>query len=413
MTNYPQQPLTGTNRGMGENPLSDPGIRMILSISPLDGSLRPLPQDLSIQELANGSMRISYPDGSVRELIPGAEGEGRMITTLADGARIQSDLSMGEGQVTLASISSTGEKSFLSLNENGANMQRITPGGTVFNVIPESASELVQSFREAEAFAQAEELRQDEQFLANQEFGEWNNFGKPAEWQPEQNWQPPEQNWQPEQNFQQTQHFAPQFEYGVHQPPSFMPSQGVWQPDQNFQQAQHFAPQFEYGVEEGVQEGVHQFHYPTWLASQGNWQPDQNFQQAQHFAPQFEYGVEEGVQEGVHQFHYPTWLASQGNWQPDQNFQQAQHFAPQFEEGVHQYPSFMPPQGDWQPPAVHGFAPAPFTDASGFPVKDSTGIAFAGGPQAFDGQMSNVAFGELAPEAEFGFDTSTQEQTPQ
>ena len=318
MTNYPQQPLTGTNRGMGENPLSDPGIRMILSISPLDGSLRPLPQDLSIQELANGSMRISYPDGSVRELIPGAEGEGRMITTLADGARIQSDLSMGEGQVTLASISSTGEKSFLSLNENGANMQRITPGGTVSNVIPESASELVQSFREAEAFAQAEELRQDEQFLANQEFGEWNNFGKPAEWQPEQ-------------NFQQTQHFAPQFEYGVeygvHQPPSFMPSQGVWQPDQNFQQTQHFAPQFEYGV--------------------------------------------------------------------------------------HQPPSFMPPQQNWQPPAVHGFAPAPFTDASGFPVKDSTGIAFAGGPQAFDGQMSNVAFGELAPEAEFGFDTSTQEQTPQ
>ena len=321
MTNYPQQPLTGTNRGMGENPLSDPGIRMILSISPLDGSLRPLPQDLSIQELANGSMRISYPDGSVRELIPGAEGEGRMITTLADGARIQSDLSMGEGQVTLASISSTGEKSFLSLNENGANMQRITPGGTVFNVIPESASELVQSFREAEAFAQAEELRQDEQFLANQEFGEWNNFGKPAEWQPEQNWQPPEQNWQPpeqnwqpEQNFQQTQYFAPQFEYGVHQPPSFMPSQGVWQPDQS-------------------------------------WQPPQH------------------------------------NWQP--------------------------PQQNWQPPAVHGFAPAPFTDASGFPVKDSTGIAFAGGPQAFDGQMSNVAFGELAPEAEFGFDTSTQEQTPQ
>jgi hypothetical protein len=321
MTNYPQQPLTGTNRGMGENPLSDPGIRMILSISPLDGSLRPLPQDLSIQELANGSMRISYPDGSVRELIPGAEGEGRMITTLADGARIQSDLSMGEGQVTLASISSTGEKSFLSLNENGANMQRITPGGTVSNVIPESASELVQSFREAEAFAQAEELRQDEQFLANQEFGEWNNFGKPAEWQPEQNWQPPEQNWQPpeqnwqpEQNFQQTQYFAPQFEYGVHQPPSFMPSQGVWQPDQS-------------------------------------WQPPQH------------------------------------NWQP--------------------------PQQNWQPPAVHGFAPAPFTDASGFPVKDSTGIAFAGGPQAFDGQMSNVAFGELAPEAEFGFDTSTQEQTPQ
>ena len=355
MTNYPQQPLTGTNRGMGENPLSDPGIRMILSISPLDGSLRPLPQDLSIQELANGSMRISYPDGSVRELIPGAEGEGRMITTLADGARIQSDLSMGEGQVTLASISSTGEKSFLSLNENGANMQRITPGGTVSNVIPESASELVQSFREAEAFAQAEELRQDEQFLANQEFGEWNNFGKPAEWQPEQNWQPPEQNWQPpEQNFQQTQHFAPQFEYGVHQPPSFMPPQQNWQPEQNFQQTQHFAPQFEYGVHQP----------PSFMPSQGVWQPEQ------------------------------SWQPPQQNWQPPQQ-------------------NWQPPQQNWQPPAVHGFAPPPFTDASGFPVKDSTGIAFAGGPQAFDGQMSNVAFGELAPEAEFGFDTSTQEQTPQ
>ena len=349
MTNYPQQPLTGTNRGMGENPLSDPGIRMILSISPLDGSLRPLPQDLSIQELANGSMRISYPDGSVRELIPGAEGEGRMITTLADGARIQSDLSMGEGQVTLASISSTGEKSFLSLNENGANMQRITPGGTVFNVIPESASELVQSFREAEAFAQAEELRQDEQFLANQEFGEWNNFGKPAEWQPEQNWQPPEQN---------------------------------------FQQTQYFAPQFEYGVEEGVQEGVHQ--YPSFMPPQGDWQPDQNFQQAQHFAPQFEYGVHQP----------PSFMPPQQNWQPEQSWQPPQQ-------------NWQPPQQNWQPPAVHGFAPAPFTDASGFPVKDSTGIAFAGGPQAFDGQMSNVAFGELAPEAEFGFDTSTQEQTPQ
>ena len=164
MTNYPQQPPSGANRGLGENPLADPSVRMILSMSPLDGSLRPLPAELSVQELANGAMRVSYPDGSVRELIPGAEGEGRMITTLADGTRIQSDLSMGEGLVTLASISSTGEKAFLSLNENGANMQRITSDGNVSNVIPESASELVQSFREAEAFVQAEELREQEQF---------------------------------------------------------------------------------------------------------------------------------------------------------------------------------------------------------------------------------------------------------
>ena len=245
MTNYPQQPPTGANRGMGESPLSDPGVRMILSISPLDGSLRPLPSDLSVQELASGAMRISFPDGSVRELIPGAEGEGRMITTLTDGTRIQSDLGMGEGQVTLASISSTGEKSFLSLNENGANMQRITSDGNVSNVIPESASELVQSFREAEAFAQAEELREQEQFQATQEFGEWNNFGKPAEWQPEQSWQPP-------------QHFAPQFDQGFSQPAAYMPPQ-------------HFAPQFDQGFSQSA----------AYMPPQGFWQPPA----AQGFAP--------------------------------------------------------------------------------------------------------------------------------
>ncbi|MFZ9442270.1 MAG: hypothetical protein ACO26Z_06170, partial [Candidatus Nanopelagicaceae bacterium] len=192
MTNYPQQPSPGPNRGMGENPLADPGVRMILSMSPKDGSLRPLPADLSIEELSNGSLRVAFPDGSVRELIPGAEGEGRMITTLTDGTRIQSDLTMGDGQVTVASISSTGEKTFLSLNENGASMQRITPAGEISNVVPESAAELVQSFREAEAFAQAEEMREQEQFQENTEFGDWNNFGKPGDWQPEQNWQPPQ-----------------------------------------------------------------------------------------------------------------------------------------------------------------------------------------------------------------------------
>ena len=346
MTNYPQQPLAGNNPGMGEGSLSDPGIRMILSISPLDGSMRPLPADLSIQELANGSMRVSYPDGSVRELIPGADGEGRMITTLADGARIQSDLSMGVGQVTLASISSTGEKSFLSLNENGANMQRITPEGTVSNVIPESAAELVQSFREAEAFAQAEELRQDEQFNANQEFGEWNNFGKPAEWQPEQNWQPP---------------FDP---YG----------NGIGISSRlDQQEAQLIAPAQEFGE-------WNNFGKPAEWQPEQNWQPDYNFQQPQHFAPHYE--------QFAGGFNQPAaFMPPQGNWQP--------------------------PQENWQPPAAHGFAPPPFTDASGFPVKDVSGIAFADGPQAFDGQLSNAAFSELAPEAEFGFDTSTQEQTPQ
>jgi hypothetical protein len=116
MTNYPQQPMNGITRGMGDDRLADPSLRMILAMSPQDGAIKPLPADLSIQELANGSLRVTYPDRSVRELIPGAEGEGRMITTLSDGTRIQSDLTMGDGQVTVASISYTGEKNFISLN---------------------------------------------------------------------------------------------------------------------------------------------------------------------------------------------------------------------------------------------------------------------------------------------------------
>jgi hypothetical protein len=177
---------------MGESPLADPTVRMILAMSPQDGAIKPLPTDLKINELANGSIRAAFPDGSVRELIPGAEGEGRMITTLADGARIQSDLTVGNGQVTVASISSTGEKTFLSLNENGASMQRISAAGEVSNAVPESATELVQSFREVEAFTQAEEFRAQEQFQENTEFGDWNNFGKPADMQPDQSWQPPQ-----------------------------------------------------------------------------------------------------------------------------------------------------------------------------------------------------------------------------
>ena len=239
MTNYPQRPNidsarapqgpgqrgpanpeASVDRGIGENPLADPSVRMVLSMSPQDGSIKPLPANLEFVEQANGSVRVSFPDGSVRELIPGASGEGRMITTLSDGTRIQSDLTFGEGQVSVSSISSTGEKTLLSLNENGANMQRVTADGQVSSFIPDSAPELIQSYREAEAFAQAEELRQQEEFQGNQEFGEWNNYGKPADWQPEQNWQPPQGNWQP-----------PQGDY-FPQPMAYQPPQGNWQPPQ-------------------------------------------------------------------------------------------------------------------------------------------------------------------------------------
>ena len=127
VTSYPQNPnreivrdqQEAGQRGPGDNPLADPGIRMVLSMSPQDGAIKPLPENLAFTEQPNGSVRFSFPDGSVRELIPGASGEGRMITTLADGTRIQSDLTFGEGQVSVSSISSTGEKTLLSLNEIG------------------------------------------------------------------------------------------------------------------------------------------------------------------------------------------------------------------------------------------------------------------------------------------------------
>lgn len=357
MTNYAQQPPSGANRGLGENPLADPSVRMILSMSPLDGSLRPLPAELSVQELANGAMQVSYPDGSVRELIPGAQGEGRMITTLADGTRIQSDLSMGEGQVTLASISSTGEKAFLSLNENGANMQRITSDGNVSNVIPESAPELVQSFREAEAFSQVEELREHGQFQANPEFGEWNNFGKPADWQPEQSWQPTQGNWQPDHNFQTPQYFAPQFDPG------------------------HFAPQFDPGFPQAsAYMPPQQFGEWNNYGNPGEWQPAQN------------------------------WQPPQQNWQPDYNFQPPQYFAPQFDQysgGFNQGTPFMPPQG---------FAAFPVTDQSGFPVHDASWAGFAGGQGAYDGTFPVQSIDDVPSDVnnvDDGFDTQPQEETPQ
>ena len=336
MTSYPQQPLNGVTRGLAENRLADPGVRLILSMSPQNGAVKPLPENLDFQELSNGSFKVTFPDGSIRELVPGAEGEGRMVTTLPDGTRIQSDLMMTDGQVTIASISSTGEKTFLSLNENGANMQRITSDGEVSNVIPESAPELIQSFREAEAFSQAEELREQVQFQANSDFGDWNNFGKPADWQPEQNWQPP------------------QFDGGYNQPnfnqPSagFMPPQGNWQPEQNWQPPQQFG---------------------EFMPPHGNWQP-----------PQFDGGYNQPI------FNQPPtpYMPLQGNWQPPQFMQPTQNWQPlamnyateQFATPANvldalssmsgttsygdmnqiplQQAEFIPPQGNWQPTQFDG-----------------------------------------------------------
>ena len=431
MTNYPQQPSPGPNRGMGENPLADPGVRMILSMSPKDGSLRPLPADLSIEELSNGSLRVAFPDGSVRELIPGAEGEGRMITTLTDGTRIQSDLTMGDGQVTVASISSTGEKTFLSLNENGASMQRITPAGEISNVVPESAAELVQSFREAEAFAQAEEMREQEQFQENTEFGDWNNFGKPGDWQPEQNWQPPQgeffqkpeyagSNWvdagngswiaplQPDA-FQQPQHWQPpqNFDGGFNQPmynqppaasfggPHFGGAQGIidtngypqplaaFMPTQQFGEfappPQNWQPPQQFGE-------WNNFGKPVNWQPETNWQPPQNFdggfnqpmynQPPTAFMPPQQFGE---------QMPPAAFAPPQGNWQPPQNFDGG------FNQPMYNQPpaAFAPPQGNWQPPAT-GFAPPPPTDASGFPITAVGASAF--GPAA---AFANASFEQV------------------
>ena len=352
MTNYPQRPNIDSaaapqgpgqrgpanpepnmDRGRGENPLADPGVRMVLSMSPQDGSIKPLPADLEFVELPSGSVRFSFPDGSVRELLPGASGEGRMITTLADGTRIQSDLTFGEGQVSVSSISSTGEKTLLSLNENGANLQRVTADGQISNFIPDSAPELMQSYREAEAFAQAEELRQQEEFQNNQEFGGWNNYGKPTDWQPEQNWQPPQGNWQP-----------PQGDY-FPQPMAFQPPQGNWQPPQG-----DYFPKPDYAGNNWVDNGN-----GSWIAPI---QPDA-FQQPMGYAPPQQFGEWNNYGKPADWQPEQNWQPPQGNWQPPQGDYLPQPMAyqppqgnwqpPQFDQGFQQPMAYQPPQGDYFP----------------------------------------------------------------
>jgi len=338
MTNYPQQPEFNAARGAqgtGESPPIDPGVRMILSMSPQDGSLRPLPADLQIQESADGTMNVTYPDGSIRQLIPGAEGEGRMITTLADGTRIQSDLTFGEGQVSVSSISSTGDKTLLSLNENGANMQRVTADGQVFSFIPDSAPELIESFREAEAFAQEQDFQRQEDFQSNQQYGEWNNYGKPADWQPEQNWQPPQGN------YIQPQNFGPQFggpEFGGPQPMPFAPMQ-----PQNFGGNDFGRP--DYAGNNWVDNGN-----GSWIAPV---QPDAFPQPQGNYMPSQNYGLPSANQASIAAaawapqsalFHQP-----EQNWQPPQgNYMQPQNFGPQFggPQGIidtNGFPGLMPP----------------------------------------------------------------------
>jgi len=472
MTNYPQQPQFNApqvpQETFGDSPLTDPTVRMILSMSPQDGSLRPLPADLQFQESADGTMNVTYPDGSIRQLIPGAEGEGRMITTLADGTRIQSDLTFGEGQVSVSSISSTGEKTLLSLNENGANMQRVTADGQVFSFIPDSAPELIESFREAEAFAQEKDFQSQEDFQSNQQYGEWNNYGKPADWQPEQNWQPPQGDFMPPQNF------GPQFGGDNFGRPDYAGNNwvdngnGSWiapiQPDA-FPQPQQYGEWNNYGK-------------PADWQPQQNWQPPQgNYIQPQNFGAQFggpEFGGPQPMpfapmppqNFGGNDFGRPdyagnnwvdngngSWIAPiqpnafqqpQQNWQPPQSdYIQPQNFGPQFggpEFGGPQPMPFapMPPQnfggndfgrpdyagnnwvdngnGSWIAPVQNWQPPQP-SDASGFfkpNPTDGSGFPFA--PEAnapsFDGSSPIVeivtSFDE-APNDEW----NNPEQAPQ
>ena len=354
MTNYPQYMNNEPARGAGSGPLNDPGMRMILSISPQDGSLRPLPSDVRVQESQNGTLNVTYPDGSVRQLIPGAEGEGRMITTLADGTRIQSDLTFGEGQVSVSSISSTGEKTLLSLNQNGANMQRVTSDGQVSSFIPDSAPELIESFREVEAFTQEQDFQQQEDFQSNEQFGEWNNYGKPVDWQPQQNWQPPQGDHMAPQTFN------PQFGGNGGAYPEYAGNNwvdsgnGSWiapiQPDA-FQQPQQYGEWNNYGK-------------PVDWQPQQNWQPPQgDYMAPQTFNPQF------GGNGGAYpEYAGNNWVDNgNGSWiapiQPDA-FQQPQQFG---EWNNYGKPVDWQPQQNWQPPQGDYMAPQNFAPQFGGP----------------------------------------------
>lgn len=125
---------------------ADPVVKLAFGMSANGLQLNEIPSDTKIGFSDNGAIRANYPDGSTREFIANDSGGGEMITTLSDGTQIESVLSFEDGVISVSSISSTGEQTVLTIDENGVNFQSISPDGTISNEIPADFEALVASW---------------------------------------------------------------------------------------------------------------------------------------------------------------------------------------------------------------------------------------------------------------------------
>ena len=125
---------------------ADPVVKLAFGMSATGLELNEIPSETKIGFSDNGAIRANYPDGSTREFIANDSGGGEMITTFSDGTQIESVLSFEDGVISISSVSSTGEQTVLTIDENGVNFQSISPDGTISNEIPADFEALVASW---------------------------------------------------------------------------------------------------------------------------------------------------------------------------------------------------------------------------------------------------------------------------
>ena len=125
---------------------ADPVVKLAFGMSATGLELNEIPSETKIGFSDNGAIRANYPDGSTREFIANDSGGGEMVTTFSDGTQIESLLSFEDGVISVSSVSSTGEQTVLTIDENGVNFQSISPDGTISNEIPADFEALVASW---------------------------------------------------------------------------------------------------------------------------------------------------------------------------------------------------------------------------------------------------------------------------
>ena len=125
---------------------ADPVVKLAFGMSANGLQLNEIPSDTKIGFSDNGAIRANYPDGSTREFIANDSGGGEMVTTHADGSRIESVLSFEDGVISVTSTSSTGEKTVLTIDEDGVQFQSISADGTITDESPADYEALVASW---------------------------------------------------------------------------------------------------------------------------------------------------------------------------------------------------------------------------------------------------------------------------